>query len=401
MDGSSEPLDLIARAPDPWEGLEVPRGWEPVARICRRVHDTVDALIGRMVGSIKKEIPEYAEVSDADLSASILRNLEMLLPGIAGRRGPSREELEVRRELGHRRAIQGLPIEAVLRSYRVGYRDLWQALVAAANNEEPEAAALLLEAANTVWGWVHEISDAVAAGHRETTHALEAAAVAVRHRFVELVISVPGSAEPLQLARSLGFQPESPFQALAARAPEMDQRVPGQVQRRVAHVGGRVELVPRGSDLLALLQDAPASAVESAIFEALPEACIGVGMARPGLSGARVSIADAELALGVAVRRGGVCRFEEEGLTAVALASQQQLEAFVERGIDAARSSPHVADAVKAFAASGFSLTDAARELRLHPNSVAYRLDRWEGLTGWDVKTAAGLMRSVLSLELA
>ncbi|WP_411742559.1 helix-turn-helix domain-containing protein [Rhodococcus sp. IEGM 1318] len=57
-------------------------------------------------------------------------------------------------------------------------------------------------------------------------------------------------------------------------------------------------------------------------------------------------------------------------------------------------------DAVRAFARSGFSVSAAARDIHLHANSVTYRLDRWQHLTGWDARTLDGLMKSIVRLEL-
>ena len=52
-------------------------------------------------------------------------------------------------------------------------------------------------------------------------------------------------------------------------------------------------------------------------------------------------------------------------------------------------------------ASHGFSVSAAARALHLHTNSLAYRLERWKQLTGWDFRTADGLLRSLASLKLS
>ena len=52
-----------------------------------------------------------------------------------------------------------------------------------------------------------------------------------------------------------------------------------------------------------------------------------------------------------------------------------------------------------AFAAAGFSVSEASRTLAVHANTVAYRLDRWEELTGWDPRSFNGLVRSVAALR--
>jgi DNA-binding PucR family transcriptional regulator len=60
----------------------------------------------------------------------------------------------------------------------------------------------------------------------------------------------------------------------------------------------------------------------------------------------------------------------------------------------------HLADAVEAFADHGLSVVAAARALHVHPNTVIYRLGRWQTLTGWDPRTFRGLALSIASLRL-
>ncbi|WP_437115069.1 helix-turn-helix domain-containing protein [Streptomyces flaveolus] len=48
----------------------------------------------------------------------------------------------------------------------------------------------------------------------------------------------------------------------------------------------------------------------------------------------------------------------------------------------------------------GFSLKVTGRALRIHPNTVRYRLDRWQEPTGWDVRTWAGLSAGMVGLDL-
>ncbi|MHD0282236.1 helix-turn-helix domain-containing protein [Rhodococcus aetherivorans] len=71
------------------------------------------------------------------------------------------------------------------------------------------------------------------------------------------------------------------------------------------------------------------------------------------------------------------------------------------KGAEIAARHPHLAEAVSAFAQSGFSASAAARRLHLHPNSLAYRLERWQQLTGWDLRTVDGLVRSMVAPALS
>ncbi len=61
---------------------------------------------------------------------------------------------------------------------------------------------------------------------------------------------------------------------------------------------------------------------------------------------------------------------------------------------------PHLVETVEQYMTSGFSVSSAAKALQIHANSVAYRLDRWHQLTGWDPRTFVGLNQSLLGCAL-
>ncbi|MDQ4144191.1 MAG: helix-turn-helix domain-containing protein, partial [Actinomycetota bacterium] len=395
--------DLQPRSDDHWLCLEVPEGWEPIARICRRVLERRLQVSERIVDCILEEIPAYrGGVPREDLSSSVIRNMEMMFCGVAENRLPSHQELEIRRELGRRRALQGHPIDALLQAYHVGYRELWLELVAEARNDEGgRSQELLLTAASTFWGWIQNVTSAVADAYDETVRTRESLAARTRQRFVELVISGDlDSEEMVELSVALGFALDREFQAFCVHPQTLEGNDPRRVQRRILGLEGTHHCVPKGPDLLVVSQGATTTrSVEEAILTALPGAALGVGLARSGLLGARQSIGDAEWALALAVRRKGISRFENDWLPSTLLRAQERLQQPLRPGLKVAPQYPHLAETVKAFSECKFSIAETGRYLSLHPNSVTYRLDRWHELTGWDPRTYAGLAKSLTALD--
>ncbi len=96
----------------------------------------------------------------------------------------------------------------------------------------------------------------------------------------------------------------------------------------------------------------------------------------------------------------GVHPFEHTWAWSTLAREHERLEPFLTEGRRVADEHDTFASAVSAFAAQGFSITAAARELHVHPNTVAYRLDRWRDLTGWNPRTFDGLLRSMAVLRL-
>lgn len=428
------PADLQARQESTWEGLDVPPGWEPVAKIAQEVHDDLAPLVTLITDAIEVEIAAYRDelVPRADLRGSVRRNLEALLVGLAERRPPTPQQVAVRRELGSRRAMQGLPVDAVIKAFHVGYREVWARLVAALPPGDDEATTKLLTGATTVWQWVHEVTDALAAAHAATTRSLEARAVGARQRFVELLVAGDlGGKEARRLARSLGLDPAGSFTVTVVRG-ATDELDAVELQRRLDDVPGQHAVAVRATLVIVVSQhldadespprpddetgeetdngtgeevaqqaDGPTGGpdvVAASCREIFPTAAIAVGTTREGLDGARNSLEDAEQSLAVTAD-GQLVEFEDVWLWATLFGAAERLEPLLATGREVADGHPHLAEAVRAFADAGFSVSEAARQLGLHANTVAYRLERWQELTGWNPRSFAGLTRSIAALD--
>lgn len=385
---------------EPWPGLEVPRDWAAVAAVCRGVWGRVLPLAERVVGCIRSEIPEYESVSDEEGMLAMVGNLEMLLRDLAQKRGPQPDELAVLCEVARARAIRALPVESHLQAYHIGFRELWAELAEEAMRQPPETSAMLLGAVSLVWQWIDQVTKAVAGAHEEVTRAREAVSIGVRQRFLDLLVSGDVSSEEIaELARSFGFDPSGTF--LVACVRRVDQAEPHRLDGELRKLRSKSVVAFRAQAEVIVFQAADATAVELALRKASPRSAIGIGLQRLGLAGARLSLGDAEGALQVSMQRGEVSRFAGVWLESTILHERERLAEVLAPGIDVARTHPHLAEAVRVLLDAGLSISEAGRRLSLHPNSVTYRLDRWQKLTGWDPRTRDGLLRSVAALVLA
>lgn len=392
--------DLDPLPPQRWEQLSVPPGWEPIADVCRTLHEGLERSVRDTVETIYEEVALYRDsaVPPEDLVASVTTNLEMLLVGIAEGRGPTSEEIEIRSALGTRRAQQGFPLDALLQAYHVGYRDLWRALLKYA--DEGDVSHLLLGAATTMWEWTHRVTDGIGRAHAETTRLLAVRAASTRHRFLEVLLSGDMESEEAHtLARTLGFDAQGTFQAFVICGPGAgDARAP-RLQAELDALGGIHQAIPHGQRLIVLSQgDQPAGPAD-VLVGLLPDAFVGAGLVRPGLAGARLSVGDAERVAEVATSPG-LHPFDDGWMWAVLSHDGQRLDGLLAQGRRVARDKPTLAETVAAYAANGFSVSAAARTLHIHPNTAIYRLDRWFELTGWDAKSFDGLARSMAALRL-
>ncbi len=395
--------DLTRLPDDRWSRLTVPDGWEPIADICRAVHEDLPGSVSDTVDAIRSEVPLYrrSAVPRDDLVESVERNLEMLLLGIAEHRGPTAEEIEVRSALGNRRAHQGFPVDALLQAFHVGYRDLWRRFLKQAEGRREDLSPLLLRAATTMWEWTHRVTDGIGRAHAETTQLLAVRATSTRHRFLEVLLSGDVDAdESRTLCRSLGFDARGSFRASVVCESGAESTLVPRFQAELGLLKGIHQAIPHGRRLVVLSQDDDPTELENAMSRLFPHARVGVGFTRGGLAGARLSVGDADRAADAA-EGPGLHTFERSWMWAVLTREAERLDGFLADGRRVARENPPLAETVAAFATNDFSVSATARQLHIHPNTATYRLDRWLELTGWDARTFEGLVRSLAALRIS
>jgi hypothetical protein len=139
-----------------------------LAELAPWLFDQLDAMTDRMIEVLVRTEPAYRDLLGhggdemrTTTRANLERGLQMLIGAVSG---TGRTSLRDARDVGRRRAAQGIPLEAVLRAYRLGGQVTWEALldVSRRNSREPDT--LLLEVAGSVWRTNDVECAAVAAG---------------------------------------------------------------------------------------------------------------------------------------------------------------------------------------------------------------------------------------------
>lgn len=204
-------------------------------------------------------------------------------------------------------------------AYHVGYREMWNVLLARADEREPQLAAHLVRVVDLWWTWIRLISSASADAHAETLRSQHAVQITMTHRFLEILrAGEDPSGEAVNLARALTFDPDGSFQAVCFLLPSRPEDGLDQQRQRLRRLPGTIHSATRGTHGVVLCQAAAADLVTATVHKALPGEAVGIGLPRPGLAGA--SIVDAERALAVA-GAGEAVLFGEEWLPATTLIS--------------------------------------------------------------------------------
>ncbi|PFG98506.1 PucR-like helix-turn-helix protein [Saccharopolyspora erythraea NRRL 2338] len=133
-----------------------------------RLND-VPALAERLMSAIFTDNPEwtdYSPVPREDLWEGCHRYLERILQILSGAvSGP--DDDDVAAAIGRRRAEQGVPLEVMLRTFRLGGRIVWEALVeqAHADRADPD---VVLGAATSMWTVIDGLSSTLSTSYRNT-----------------------------------------------------------------------------------------------------------------------------------------------------------------------------------------------------------------------------------------
>ncbi|MDV6295342.1 PucR family transcriptional regulator [Rhodococcus aetherivorans] len=371
-----------------------------IAGLCDAVIADLDALSAEAVDRIRERLPTYLVVPPDEHRESTRQQFLVTLRLLADRPAdthPAGPEFERAQQLGRQRALQGLTLANVIESFHIGSRELWRALV----EHAPEPTTELLHAGGLLWDLVHAGTTAVAMGHDDATRTAHAVRANRRALLFELLEQGHPTEEARTLAAALGLDPDGMFRA-ACTPSEAWSDVQLQGLQHALDDGPAPALCSRrGTTVVTVFQTVASSVVVDAIRHVRPDMSVGLGLARRGLEGATTSIGDARRALALVRGRAQTADFDECWLPAILFEHREELAPMLAKGAEIAARHPHLAEAVSAFAQSGFSASAAARRLHLHPNSLAYRLERWQQLTGWDLRTVDGLVRSMVAPALS
>ncbi|GIH78005.1 PucR family transcriptional regulator [Planobispora longispora] len=417
------------------------------AALSRRLLGRVDELAGELARRIRAAEADLAVVPPEDLTAVCVRHLRGIYAYLAGE---SPMELETVRDNARRRALQGVPLAALLHSYRVGTLFIWETFVTAADER---VQAVLLESVSELWLGLEDYSEAV----RSTYHEVEAERELRVRRDRDLLFDAllgADHARILESADALGLPQQGRFHVLAAET-AAEPRLPGHavwrelpgerlavvsvpVPRTIAPAARPASTAPaaRPASTAPAVRPAstapavrPASTAPAAARPAVPppggpspaapppDALLadpppgrfGISPPYTQISQTASALRLARLAL-AAVPPGedGVCRYGDRPVATLVASSPETAGDLARRLLARVLELPGedratLLGTARAWFAAGGSTARTAEALFCHRNTVRYRLTRLESLTGRrfeDPREAAELFVALETLRV-
>jgi hypothetical protein len=367
-----------------------------VAALAERVLADLDGLVAEMGRAYQAEIPEYAQMSDATLARDVLpvsrRLVELFLECVVQERTLTPRELRTFEQSGRDRLAMGMPLESVLRAYRIAGRRAWTALCTAV---QPGEEALLADLGARWIDIVDRTSSALARAYLSASHDRLRDLDARRRELVEALLTAtdPSEVAAVSLRFSTVLAPAyvPVLVAGAGAAAGIDGLL---AEAPTGTLGGH-----RGDRVLLLVPhrlDSPVARAGAVWAWGSPALC-----GRALLEEVR----QVELLLVTALAEGHV-----EGAFGPDDLLVEQLLLGNERVADALRrrvgdillgrdASGVLVTTLRHFLATG-SVPETARREHVHVNTVAYRLGRVRELTGLDPRVPQDSALLVLGLGL-
>lgn len=377
-----------------------------LAGLAEELERQLDPFSADIAKEIHESIHELDEDFLADTTRSCRGNIGLICRMLREGDGPTDapappEAVQYARDFCRR----GLPIELLLRAYRIGHQVFWRAFVDFAQrsaSRHDDLAAVVAFASDWTFAYIDDVSDQIAQAYVQEREHWIRSAEAVRAEQVRTILA-GGPVDEDSASRRLRYDLRRRHLAFIIWTDEdvnaenvigAFERVAQDVARRIG--GTDLLTVPLGAHLLACWSGLHEHADDAVLAGArlgdqdAHGARVAVGEAHSGTAGFRRSHEEAALARRVATlahrSRGSVVRFPDVALMTLVSSDLTAAGRFVERELgplaeddDATR---RLAATLKAFFEENASPVRTARRLGVHENTVAYRVRRAAELLG-------------------
>lgn len=351
----------------------------PARELLTRLSAAGDVFAKRFIDRMRAEIPAYAQLEPTALVPATQNALATVFRALEEGRLFKDTELTAFADHGELRARQGLSLDEVFAGWHVASRMMLDDLVANGRAQGVDDRALL-DLSHAVLRTVDTAMLASASGHHNAE--FEIARLQQNHR-ADLVRGVLfGTIAPASIRMQIegyGLDYDREYYAIRARP---STTMPVRELERALNLtgaGGR----PRGlaalvdGDLAGFLDQAPSREIAVAV---------GLGAAaRPDRLEGSFRAATRAMTTAIAFGLDGTYDVRRLGLLPAVLADTEIGDELVARyltPLGSGAAADALIETVRRFLASDMRIDRTAEQLVVHPNTVRYRLGRFESLTG-------------------
>lgn len=384
-----------------------------------------ESLVDRALGAIFEEVSEYAANADPGLAASVRDmvavNVDLWYEALLTGRRPPPSKLAPLDTIARERVYHRIPLDALLRAFRVGGVAYWRTLLDACRTRPEIQQEVLFELSPFSLVHFDIVSHTISHGYLdELAHQTRR-----RDRLTDqLMNAVFDAADEEAFAgclAALGLDPQRHYCAVALRPRHDSTDAHGADADRHASLRQVMSALGLQADsaigsvrhgYLAIWLPAPTTdagdweaklegRVEGVVASNGPVDAAGIGTVSAGAQGWRTSFDQATRALEIAARMGEqpVRRYFDLALYDVALRTPE-LSDFLRTVLERLGGESDLLASLDAYFGSGRHVKTAAAALQIHPNTLSYRLRRVEELLEGRLDDSEWTLRLQLALKL-
>lgn len=362
-------------------------------RLSRVLIDDLESLADRLTIVVLQREPSYARLGVAapdELRGNLRANIERGLQSLGNNVPAGEDPQDTSIETGRLRARQGVPLEAVLRAYRLGGRVIWEGLLATSRERfGGRYDHALLDAASYVWRVIDSSSSALVDAYRLEEERLRRHEQNRRHAYVNALLEGHGGDPALaeEAAAALGLPSTGPIVCVVAPIESPGEEPLHAPRDALGEHGVVSSWHVRPSEMVGLV--APGDVPADALGELLGPAVCGRAGASPvvhRLADLPEAHAFAQLAART-LAAPGLAVLDDRLPEALLVSSPRLAQRLRHQAFRDLLTLPeHERDTLfttlEALVEAGGSPTRAAERLYCHRNTVIYRLQRIESATG-------------------
>ena len=343
-----------------------------------------------------------------------------LLSGTA----PSAEGLEAFREYGRRRVYQGLPLDALLRAFRLGSRELWCFYIDPDEKSDELRDELLFRISPFLMEFFDVLAQIISQTYLDEQYKQARWRESLRYQLHSIIFYYPEDTEGFaKTAAALRLDGTIPRIALAIDVHSIDSNSPtfkSELDRIVVAIARRLKLpvdtlfdiwyggklllwIPaRLGDLIGM-SDLQVGKQIAALAETSPEIkAIGVGLMGEGAAGWAMSAEEASRALSLGRAQGGeesVWLYSKIVLEESVRGTKNALRYLVSL-VEQLASEPELLETLKTYFDQLQRRKVTASVLGIHPNTLNYRLERIENILGARLDDASWISKLDIAIKL-
>ncbi|WP_321819602.1 MULTISPECIES: PucR family transcriptional regulator [unclassified Burkholderia] len=372
-------------------------------------------------------IKPYADLDSTtklDIRDSIVLSSKLWLDSLMSGKMPSENALECFRAYGRRRVYQGVPLEALLRAFRLGSRELWCFYIQIAEDDDALRDELLLRISPYLLEFFDIMSQEIAQTFLEEQYRQARWRESLRYQLHSIIFNFPDDTDAFnKTAAALRLDVTVPRVALAIDVESIDSNSATfrtEIDRIVAAAARRLRVpiddifdiwfreqlflwIPERLGETSGPNDSLLAKQIASIADTLPEVkAIGVGLPGEGASGWAMSADEAGRALSF-----GRSHLDEERVRLYSeIAVEESIRGtkrtltYLTSMVEQLAGEPDLLETLRTYFDQLQRRKATASVLGIHPNTLNYRLERIENILGARLDDAGWISKLDIAIKL-